>query len=283
MTTIGEGRGRWIGLFDSGIGGLSVWREVARELPGRPLLYLADQAHCPYGVRPLEEIRRLAQAVVQWLVDQGAEVIVVACNTASAAALYHLRERFSVPIVGMEPAIKPAVQRTRSGRVGVLATPGTFAGEPYARLLARYARGAEVIAQPCPDWVEHVESGQMGDPTTAELVARYVRPLCAAGVDELVLGCTHYSFLRPWIERAAGPGVDVIDPAPAVARQTRRVSAGIGLVSGDGPAACRFVTTGEPRRFEEQLRRLIGWAGRVEMARWRDGRILSPIIPDKPK
>jgi glutamate racemase len=138
---------RWIGLFDSGVGGLSVWREVVRALPGQPLLYLADQAHCPYGLRPLVEIQRLAHAAVAWLVEQGAALVIVACNTASAAALYDLRQRFTIPIVGMEPAVKPAVQRTRTGKVGVLATLATFAGEPYIRLLARYAQGVEVIAQ----------------------------------------------------------------------------------------------------------------------------------------
>ncbi|MCD6289478.1 MAG: glutamate racemase [Anaerolineae bacterium] len=259
-------------MFDSGVGGLSVWREVVRLLPGQPLLYLADQAHCPYGTRSLEEVQRIAQAVVAWLVEQGAELVVVACNTASAAALYTLRERFPIPIVGMEPAVKPAALRTRSGRVGVLATPATFQGEPYARLLARYARGVHVIAQPCPGWVEHVEEGRLDDPVTAELVERYVVPLCAAGVDELVLGCTHYPFLRPWIEQAAGPGVEVIDPAPAVARQVERVGGASIMSAGDAPAY-RFVTTGDGARFREQLRRLIGWQGDVETATWLDGKL----------
>jgi len=266
---------RWIALFDSGVGGLSVWREVAQELPGLPLLYLADQAHCPYGVRPQAEIRRIAQEIVRWLIAQGAGVVVVACNTASAAALYHLRERFTIPIVGMEPAVKPAVSRTRSGRVGVLATPGTFQGEPYARLLARYAHGVEVIAQPCPGWVEHVEDGCLGGPETMALVARYVRPLCDAGVDELVLGCTHYAFLRPWIEQVAGPGVDVIDPAPAVARQTRRVWEALGAAVDEERPTYRFVTTGDPPRFRAQLRRLIGWDGPVETAQWREGTLIG--------
>ncbi|MCS7221941.1 MAG: glutamate racemase [Anaerolineae bacterium] len=267
---------RWIASFDSGVGGLSVWREVVRLLPDQPLLYLADQAHCPYGPRPLEEIRRIAQAVVAWLVDQGAGLVVVACNTASAAALYDLRERFPIPIVGMEPAIKPAAQRTRSGKVGVLATPATFQGEPYARLLARYAQGVEVISQPCAGWVEWVEAGRLDDPATMELVERYVEPLRAAGVDELVLGCTHYSFLRPWIERAAGPAIDVIDPAPAVAQQVQRVWSKTMEHLGSVSRAYRFVTTGEAVRFQAQVQQLIGWEGTAEAARWHNGRLISP-------
>ena len=265
---------RWIALFDSGIGGLSVWREVARLLPDQSLLYLADQAHCPYGSRPLEEIRHLARAVTAWLVDQGACLIVVACNTASAAALYDLREHFSIPIVGMEPAVKPAIQRTRSGKVGVLATPATFQGELYAQLLARYAHNVEVIAQPCTGWVEWVEAGSLDDPATAELVERYVRPLRAAGVDELVLGCTHYPFLRPWIERAAGPMVEVVDPAPAVARQVQRIWLERIAPVASTSKTYRFVTTGDAEHFQAQVQRWIGWRGAVEVARWQSGQLI---------
>ncbi len=269
--------GPWIGLFDSGVGGLSVWREVVRLLPGQPLLYLADQAHCPYGARPLAEVRRIAHAVVAWLVDQGAGLIVIACNTASAAALYDLRAHFTVPIVGMEPAVKPAALRTRSGRIGVLATPLTFQGEPYARLLARYGQGVSVIAQPCHGWVECVEAGELDAPATGALVERYVKPLRDAGVDELVLGCTHYPFLRPWIERAVGGAVDIIDPTPAVARQVYRVWATVAPKAPPAVSARhRFVTTGDATRFRDQLRRLIGWEGAVEAASWRAGRLCQP-------
>ena len=179
--------------------------------------------------------------------------------------LTDLRARFTIPIVGMEPAVKPAAARTRSGRVGVLATPTTLQGDSYARLLARYAQGIAVIAQPCPGWVEWVEAGMPDVAQTQALVERYVVPLRAAGVDELVLGCTHYPFLRPWIERAAGPGIEIIDPAPAVARRARD----LWLEGGHQPkepsgVTYRFVTTGDAARFAAQLRQLLDWEGRTE-------------------
>ncbi|GAB4557441.1 MAG: glutamate racemase [Anaerolineae bacterium] len=258
-----------IGIFDSGVGGLSVWREIVRLLPDVPLLYLADQAHCPYGERTLDEVRAYAHGITAWLIERGARMIVVACNSASAAALYSLRERFAVPIVGMEPAIKPAAERTRCGRVGVLATPTTFQGEPYMRLLARYAKGIQVVAQPCPGWVEWVESGRLHEEGTMEIVRQALLPMQAVGVDEIVLGCTHYPFLRPWIERLMGPSVEVIDPALPVARQVQRVWQSLDVTTAppDIPSH-QFTTTGDVDRFGAQIASLVGWKGTVAQARW---------------
>ncbi len=272
-----------IGVFDSGVGGLSVWREIVRELPGVPTLYVADQAHVPYGPRPLEEVRRFAEGITRFLLAQGATVVVLACNTASAAALHHLRALFpQVPFVGMEPAVKPAVQRTRNGRVGVIATPATFQGELFASLLTRFGRDARVLPQVCPGLVEAVEAGALEAPETEALLRSCLAPLLAAGIDELVLGCTHYPFLRPLMERIVGPGVEIIDPAPAVARQVRRVlehrRAGSQPVA---PAGHTFCTTGDPAQFAGALERLVGIRVKVRPLRW-EGDEIQPAACSSP-
>ncbi len=254
-----------IGLFDSGVGGLSVWREVADALPGQALIYFADQAYCPYGSRSLTEIRDRAERVARFLLQQGADLLVVACNTASAAALDHLRAVFPVPIVGMEPALKPAIEQTHSGRVAVMATPATFQGEPFARLMARFAHGVEVVLQPCPGLVEQVEQGDLHGPRTYDLLHDFLAGLATGGVDELVLGCTHYPFLRPAIEQVVGPTIQVIDPAPAVARQVQRVWQRMTLPAESAPATpWRFVSSGDPAILQRQLADLLGIQAEVE-------------------
>ena len=215
-----------VGIFDSGLGGLSVWREVTNQLPHEDTLYMADQAHVPYGShRPLE-LREFSRGMTRFMLDRGAKVIVVACNTASAAALHYLRRTFpDVPFVGMEPAVKPAAERTCTGVVGVIATPTTFQGELFASLIERYAGDAQVLSQICPGLVEAVEAGALDTPETEALLRACLTPLIAAGIDQLVLGCTHYPFLRSTIERIVDADVAIIDPAPAVARQVARVLA----------------------------------------------------------
>jgi glutamate racemase len=273
-----------IGVFDSGVGGLSVWREIVRLVPDAETIYVADQANVPYGTRQLVEVRRLSEAITRFLLDGGAEMVVVACNTASAAALHHLREIFpDVPFVGMEPAVKPAVAQSRSGIVGVLATPATFEGELFASLLERYAGEAKVMTQVCPGLVEAVESGFLDSEETRLQVRRCLAPLAQAGADQLVLGCTHYPFLRSLIEDEAGPDVTVVDPSPAVARQAVHVLRSSGLLRaaedpGDGEhrgGRHLFFTTGEVARFAGLLERLVGLAaaGRKEVraARWSEG------------
>jgi glutamate racemase len=285
---------RFIGIFDSGVGGLSVWREIARQLPGDDTLYLADQAHVPYGSRRLAEVRELAEGITRFLLDRGAKIIVIACNTASAAALHHLRRTFpQVPFVGMEPAVKPAVERTRNGIVGVIATSATFQGELFASLVARYAGDTRVFTQPCPGLVEAVEAGMLDTSETEALLRRCLAPLIEAGVDQLVLGCTHYPLLRPAIERVVGAGVAVIDPAPAVARQTARVLARRGLQAGPstGSLCLRsgqggqildrvshhvFYTSGDTAAFAAMIERLFPLLGKdaeVRAVRWRTGRL----------
>jgi glutamate racemase len=259
-----------VGLFDSGVGGLSVARELMRQAPAQPIIYLADQAHAPYGQRSLSEIRALAEGVARFLLEQGAQLIVVACNTASAAALRSLRDGFpDVPFVGMEPAIKPAAEHTRTGHVGVIATEATFQGELFASLVDRFATGITVHTQTCPALVPLVEAGELRSERTRVALQSYLAPLLAAGIDELVLGCTHYPFLSTLIEQVAGAGVEIVDPAPAVARQAVRVLAGRGwLAEGNQAVAHRFYTSGSPDRFRIALGELVGLDAKVEQAGW---------------
>jgi len=263
-----------IGVFDSGVGGLSVWREIARQFSCRDILYVADQAHVPYGSQPLGQVRRFAEGITRFLLGEGARVIVLACHTASAAALHYLRAVFpGTPFVGMEPAIKPAARNTRAGMVGVVATSATFQGELFASLVERFAAGVQVFTIVCPGLVEAVERGALETPETEMLLRTCLEPLLGAGVDELVLGCTHYPFLRPTIERVLGPGVEVVDPAPAVARQVGRV---LARLEGCGEEHGRrlFFTTGDPASFAAMLERLAGTRGEVRRLVWQEGRLV---------
>jgi glutamate racemase len=258
-----------IGVFDSGVGGLSVWREIVRSLPHEDTIYFADQAHCPYGSRSLEEIRALSRAIVQFLIDHRAKIIVVACNTASAAALYYLRERFEVSIVGMEPAVKPAAERTSTGKVGVMATPATFEGEPFARLMQRYASQVEVVQRVCPGLVELVEAGEISGSRVEMLLEECLGPLRDTGVDVLVLGCTHYPLLSGAIERVLGSKIQIIDPAPAVARQVHKVLKEQGLLSDRRrPGRHVLYTSGDVSSFTATMEMLLGTADGVRFAEW---------------
>ena len=251
-----------IAIFDSGLGGLSVLREVRRQVPQHDLAYFADSAFCPYGPRPAAWVRERSLAISRWLVEQGAEVLVVACNTASSAALPALREALPIPVVGMEPGLKPAVAQTRSGCVGVLATSGTLDGERFNTLVSRFAGGIEVLTQPCPGWVEQVEAGDLCSTTTRGLVAQYVAPLTKRGADTLVLGCTHYPFLRPLIADVAGIDVTIIDTGPAVARQVARVAAQHAIPPGR--AALRYISSGDRATVAATIKRLLDEAVAVE-------------------
>lgn len=248
---------RPIGVFDSGVGGLSVLREIRHLLPGEDLLYFADSAHCPYGPRPPAEITHLSHHVVAFLIDQGAKLIVVACNTASTAALASLREGFAVPFVGMVPAVKPAATQTRSGKIGVLATEGTVAGGLYHDVVERFADGIEVHTRVGHGLVELVEAGNVDSPHADAVVAEYVRPLVEAGVDTLVLGCTHYPFLIPSIQRVSGGQLTIVEPSAAVAAQTRRVLAERDLLNPQPHGITRYFTSGDRGKFEVVLRRLL--------------------------
>lgn len=211
-----------IGVFDSGLGGLSVLREIRALLPPEDLLYYADNAYCPYGVRGRAEIQERSERIARMLIDEGAKVIVVACNTASAMAIEHIRLEFpGIPFVGLEPAVKPAVKLTRSGRIGVLATPRTVAGERLRWLIETHANGIEVRTVAATGLVELVEAGTLSGPEVVGALRPLLDPMLEAGADVVVLGCTHYPFLRGEIETYVGAGIPVIDSGLAIAQRTR--------------------------------------------------------------
>jgi glutamate racemase len=266
-----------LGVFDSGVGGLSVLRAIRSLIPEESVLYLADQGHVPYGPRPLEQVRDFSEAITRFLLDQGAKLIVVACNTASAAALHYLRNRFpDILFVGMEPAVKPAAEKTRSGVVGVLATPATFQGALYASVLERFAIGVQVLQHTCPGLVGLIESGDLDGGKTRAILESALRPMLDRGIDTVVLGCTHYPFVIPLIEEIVGETVRVIDPAPAVAKQAKRLlEAGEMKKPMGGGAQVRFYTSGDSVSFESGLRKLLGESGSVEQVEWLDDRNLE--------
>jgi glutamate racemase len=229
-----------IGVFDSGVGGLSVLREARRLLPDADLLYAADRARAPFGIRSLREVEAISHEISEWLIDEGADCLVVACNTASAAALESIRAAHpGLPVVGMEPAVKPAAASTATGTVAVYATEATFQGRLFDSVVRRFASGVEVLTRACPEWVDLTEAGQIDGPAVEQAVKLAVRPAREANADRIVLACTHFSFLTPVIEEVAR--IPVIDPAPAVAAQLARVApnpSGSGqtvlAASGDG-------------------------------------------------
>lgn len=251
-----------IGIFDSGIGGLSVARAVRELLPDEQLIYVADSGHAPYGEKTDDYIYQRMQAITQHLIACGVKAIVVACNTATTAAIKELRAQYALPIIGVEPGVKPAVLASKTGVVGVLATPRTLLTPAFAHLAERYAGKAKIILQPCPQLVPMIELLELNGAAMRQLVAGYIQPLLAQGADTLVLGCTHYNFIAGLISQIAGPDVTVIRTEAAVARQLQQrlsgVTANIAL-----PAAAAFngFTSGDINRFSEQIGRL--WQGKA--------------------
>ncbi|MBV4534469.1 MULTISPECIES: glutamate racemase [Pseudomonas] len=243
-----------VGVMDSGVGGLSVLAEIQRLLPNESLLYVADSGHVPYGEKSPDYIRQRLRHIAGFFQQQGAKAMVLACNTATVAAVADLRELYpSWPLVGMEPAVKPAAAATRSGVVGVLATTGTLQSAKFAALLDRFASDVRVITQPCPGLVECIEAGDLFSPQLRQLLAGYVQPLLSAGCDTLILGCTHYPFLRPLLAEMVPADVAIIDTGAAVARQLQRLLAERQLLA-DGPARdTAFWSSADP----ENLRKIL--------------------------
>lgn len=238
-----------VGVMDSGAGGLSVLRELRKEIPEARYLYFSDAAWCPYGDKSAEFIRERCRVIVSRFVEQGADAVVIACNTATAAAIADLRAGFDIPFVGMEPAVKPAALGTRSGVVGVLATAGTLAASKYIDTRDKYSAGVRIIEHVGRGFVELVESGELDGPNAEKVVRMSLDPLLEAGADTIVLGCTHYPFLLPVLQRLAGPSVTFIDPAPAVARQLRHVLSEVERTASEPSVSLE--SSGDPAILKE--------------------------------
>ncbi|MCA9909405.1 MAG: glutamate racemase [Anaerolineae bacterium] len=258
-----------IGVLDSGVGGLSVLREIHKQLPGYPTIYYADQAHLPYGPRPQAEIRRFVETIADFLIAQGVTVVVIACHAASAAGLHYLRARHpQIPIVGMEPAVKPAAERTQTGVVGVLTTQATADGSLYRRVIERFAVDTRVITQVSPALVTLAEAGAPDTPESRAIVMAEVKPLLDAGADQIVLACTHFPFVAPLIREVVAGRAVLVDPSTAVARQVGRVLAGQGSgTASNTPPTQRYCTSGDPVAFSATIARLCGVSVTAEQCR----------------
>jgi glutamate racemase len=266
-----------IGAFDSGVGGLSVLRTIRAQLPGEDIIYLADQANVPYGPRGLIEVRRLSEGVVRFLMGQGAKLIVIPCHTASAAALHSLREQYpGFPFVGMEPAVKPAVEQSKSGVVGVLATPTTFEGELYASVVERFGQGTTLLQSTCPGLVAEIEAGRANGPEAKQILRKALAPMIAQGLDTVVLGCTHYPFSFDSIREIVGENVRLIDPAPAIARRIESVLSEMNAKKTAGQGTTRYLTSGDPLAMKTRIAELLNKNVEVERVVWGNGELTKP-------
>ncbi len=253
-----------IGVFDSGVGGLSVLRAIRAALPAENLVYVADSGHAPYGDKSEAHIIERTLTVGNWLAVSGVKAITVACNTATVVAIRHLREQTHIPVVAIEPAIKPAANTTRTGVVGVLATTQTLQSESVARLCLEHGEGTRILLQACPGWVEAVEQADLHSPQTEALLRQFVVPLMDQGVDTLVLGCTHYPFLRDTLQRIVGDDVVLIDPAVAVATELTRRLGNDRRMDEQHIGTTRFFTTGDVLHVQQVVAHLWGDGALVE-------------------
>ncbi len=261
-----------IGVFDSGIGGLSVLKEIRKICPHQDLIYFGDQMHVPYGPRSIEQVRQYSTSITHFLLQAGAKLIVIACNTASAAALSFLRTLYpQVPFVGMEPAIKPAAEKTRSGAVAVLATPATFQSQLYTSVVERFAHGVAVYQDTCPGLVNEIEQGNFSGKTTRAILEKALIPLLEKKIDTVVLGCTHYPHVIPLIQEIVGPDVNVIDPAPAVALQTSNLFQKMELEEiYMQKEETWIITSSKTNHSVENWRQLFPFDFRLFHAQWND-------------
>ena len=246
-----------IGIFDSGVGGISVWQELYNLMPNSDYIYVADSIYCPYGRKSADEIIARTQKISEFLIEKNADIIVVACNTATAAAIKHLRSHFTIPFVGMEPAIKPAALESATGVVGVLATAGTFKGELYLNTLTKFAANVKVVEQIGDGLVELVESGKTSGVEVETLLHKYIDPIVAARADKLVLGCTHYPFLIDAIKKITDNSLEIINPTPAVALQTKKILAEKKTETVENNSGSSiFISTGNTNTLKKLVRKI---------------------------
>ncbi|MBL8079030.1 MAG: glutamate racemase [Anaerolineales bacterium] len=259
-----------IGIFDSGVGGLSVLRVLREQMPAEHVVYFGDQGHVPYGARPMAEIQKFSEGITQFLLEQNAKIIVVACNTASAAALKYLREKFSdISFVGMEPAVKPAAEITRTGKVGVLATPATFQGALYASVVERFGAGVELFQNTCTGLVSEIEKGELDSQPTRRILEDALLPMLEKNIDTVVLGCTHYPFVIPLIQEIVGEKVRVIDPAPAIVRQIGRLlEMGAGRNTSSLKGEVQIYSSGDVTKVQAVLPILLREHLKVHPVNW---------------
>lgn len=272
---------RPIAVYDSGVGGLSVLRALLVKLPNEDFIYFGDQANVPYGERSMENLRHLADGVTQFFFSQNAKIIVIACNTASAAALKYLRAKYPEAFfVGMEPAVKPAAEQTHTHKVGVLATPSTLHGELYASVVERFASGVELFQSTCPGLVSQIEKGDLDCPKTLSILHEALDPMLLEGVDSIVLACTHFPFVIPQIEAIVAGQASVIDPAPAVARQTARALDQRNLLkASDSPGTTRLFTSGNATELTRMADKLIGLNAISTGLDWHNSKLVLRSLP----
>lgn len=263
-----------IGVFDSGVGGLSVLRSIRGQMPNEDVIYFGDQGHVPYGPRLMGQIQNFSEGITRFLLRYDSKIIVVACNTASAAALKNLRATFpEILFVGMEPAVKPAAEITQTGKVGVLATPATFQGALYASVVERFGTDVELFQNTCPGLVAQIEAGELDSPKTRAILEDALLPMLEKNIDTVVLGCTHYPFAIPLIEQIVGENVRVIDPAPSVARQVKRLLEAGGLLNqNETDGKIHFFTSGDSASMKSLLALLLSLDSDVELVRWKNDR-----------
>lgn len=260
-----------IGVFDSGLGGLSVWKKIVELLPEESIWYYADSAHCPYGNRPAEEVIAFSHRITQQLLSRGCKLIVVACNTATGLAIDELRATYEIPFVGMEPAIKPAAQRTQSGTIGVLATANTFRSAHFLQTQKEHSKGVEVLTTDARGLVDLVENGQLTGEATSALLQNYIQPMLEKGADQLVLGCSHYPFLIDTIQEIIAGKATAVDPAPAIAQQTQRILQQHQIQrSGSTPSEYHFVTSAKVQMLRIFVRQIAQEGAWMRSRFWKD-------------
>lgn len=255
-----------IGVFDSGVGGISVLQHIHALLPHEHLLYVADSKYAPYGSKTAEEIQSRCFEITDFLIAKGAKAIVVACNTATAAAIDLMRARYALPIIGMEPAVKPAAEASKNGVIGVLATVGTLKSAQFAGLLESYGRNVKVVTQGCIGLVECIERGELRGDSTLNLLEKYCQPLLDEGADTIVLGCTHYPFVKPLIRQIVGGDITLIDTGAAVASHLQRRLAAVGLLTmRQEPGSVRFWTNSQAADAKRVIEALWGSSADIEL------------------